>query len=417
MGMRPINGKVRDDRLARLDEVERFFASLDGAPEDYSRARRFAITKLGKREGGRFVEEYLRRDSAEAESASLPHTAVEGPPPRRILVRPRGVESRFKASTLAALVRETFPPREQLLAGILPSAGAGVLGAQKAAGKTLLSAALALDIAKGSPEFLGRRHPTGPVIYITLEHSREEFLCDVLMPLLGADFERRPAWMEDFHLIAVDSDESPALLPHEDRFSWLEGVIAEVRPIFAVLDTWVEFRPPRKGNDLYADDKLHAERVRAIGRAHRCFILLLHHIGKGARGGDPATDLIATTGLPAGLNVVLGLQRAFRSSRATLAVKGNAVAEARLALHWDDTSLRFSPGEGTRGGRPSAKKNVALDWLRERLASGPVLATNLKSESAAICSWRWLVECKAQLGIKTIGAGRTASWKLPGANA
>jgi len=332
-------------------------------------------------------------------------TASTPAPSKPPLTLVRGTVDRQDAS-LAAIVRRAVPRPPHLVADILPQVGAGVLGSAKSAGKSTFAANLSVSMARGDETFLGRKLHGGAVLYIALEHTEAEFL-ELLSHITGEEeLNASPDWFSRFHLIAVDNEAFPLPVEPEARYPWLRDLILRFgKPKVVIVDTWSQFRPAPTGNNLFLDDKRHAEEVRKIGRDLGCFVLLLHHTGKAARGRDPSSDLISTMGLPAGLNVVLGLIRSPGATKATLVCQGNAIPFQRMPLAFYESTLRFGLADAAKVGRHDDERRAAAEFLNKLFANGkPRLAKvvmELAAKAGIECSDKTMNMAKRSLGIKS----------------
>jgi hypothetical protein len=354
-----------------------------GEGDDREVALRAAAKLVGERMAERIVAEALG----------------EAPPRRSLIRRPQGPAPE---GTLAALVRKQFAEKREALAGILPAEGAGIIGGPKSVGKTALALAFALDFARGAESHLGRKLDSGVVVYFAMEHSEHEFQALVLhhLKLMGESLSA--PWLARFHVIARDSAHDPPPEEQAHRFPWVASVLSEKRPRLAVLDTLTELRPPREGNDLFIDDKRVGERLRAMGIETACLIVALFHTKKGAKGRDPAAELVATTGLPAGVGFVHGLMRSHGASRGVLVCSGNFIAPQRIPLAWSDVTRTYSLGDAKEG-RSADAMQAAQAFLLQQLAHGPRRASELLARAAEeeLCSDKTLKKAKAALGIES----------------
>lgn len=294
-----------------------------------------------------------------------------------------------------------------LLDGIIPAEGAGGLIAPPKRKKTWFLLGLAVAVAKSEPTYIGRSLSGGPVLFLALEMTREQLRNRLLrMAPDGA------SGLGAFHYCArgqIGAMEHGGL---DD----LRRKISEIKPALVVLDGWAQFRPAPSGQSLYDADYGAVDKLRALAHECHCAILFAHHVGKRAGGRAPSTDVIGTHGLGAAASFLLSLDHNPRTARGQLIVEGNEVPTDSIPLSWNDQIFRWEPGEARIGHRPDAKLTAAEGWLRETLAQGPVLASEVirAAQEAGVCGERTLRKVKARLGIRSEPpSGPTSKWVLP----
>lgn len=309
--------------------------------------------------------------------------------------------------TAAELLEGDWRAPTYLLDGIIPSEGAGGLIAPPKRKKSWLLLGLAVAVATGEPTYIGRGLSGGPVLYVALEMTREQ-LRNRLMPLspdgasgLGSFYYRARGQIHSMEHGGLDE---------------LREMISDIKPALIVLDGWAQFRPPPSGQSLYDADYGAVDKLRALAHECHCVILFSHHAAKRARGRDPSADVIGTHGLGAAASFLLALDHNPRTVRGQLIVEGNEVPTDRIPLNWNEQTFRWEPGAARAEQRADAKRVAAEEWLREKLAQGPILASEVirAAQEAGICGERTLRTVKARMGIRSIPpSGPTSNWVLP----
>jgi len=310
-----------------------------------------------------------------------------------------------QARTLREVQHQETPAPDHLLKDILPATGAGVLSGPPKVGKSLLARMLALSVADATAElFLGRKLGHGGVLYCDLENDVSGFKA-IIRKLLGeADGP------DSFRVLTRGE------LQKVERggLEQLRQLCMKYRPKLVVLDTYACFRTAPSGQSLYDADYNSMDTLRALGLECGCFILVLHHTSKRARGGDPAANLNATHGLGAAASVLLEVRRAPGSQRGTLTVTGNMVPSQKIPLSFDPETLVWGLG-GFTGGRAPDKLRAAKAFLLEQLKGGPCRYDDLfeSMEEQEVCSLRTLMSAKTELGIISKGKRSDTWWEMP----
>lgn len=309
--------------------------------------------------------------------------------------------------TAAELLEGDWRPPSYLLDRIIPAKGAGGLIGRPVRKKTWLLLGLAVAVAKGEPTYIGRSLSGGPVLFVSLEETRDQLRSR--MKRLTPD---GASGLGSFYYRACGQIRSMEHGGLDD----LREMISAIKPVLVVLDGWAHFRPPPSGQSLYDSDYWPVYKLRALAHECHCVIVFAHHVGKRARGRDPSADVIGTHGLGAAASFLLALDHNPQTVRGQLIVEGNEVPTDRIPLNWNEQTFRWEPGEARAEQRVDVKRVAAEEWLRERLAQGPVLASEVirAAQEAGICGERTLRTVKARMGIQSIPpSGPTSKWVLP----
>ncbi len=351
------------------------------------------------------LEESLKRKGDQEDHGPRPAETKEANRKPKFRLKVNG-KAHVAIAALRELQHEQISIAATLVEGLLPAAGAGMLVGAPFVGKTRFALQLALAVAAGHKTFLDRRLLRGPVLYLALELTKLE-LQDKVREIAGTE-----DWPAAFHYAARGMFPDAVHGGLRELKKWC----GEHKPALVVIDTWAAWRRPPTGQSLYDEDYRAIDELRALGGEVGCFILVNHHAGKKARGGDPTKDVIGTSGLGAGASVMLGLTSQGKPGaiRGVLSMKGNAIPGQRIPLAVDEKPLRWHVGDAKMG-RPNKAKQAALDFLRAELNDGPKRAQDLKRGAVkkGVCKLWTLQHAKKELGIESIGTGSNTRWKLP----
>jgi hypothetical protein len=186
---------------------------------------------------------------------------------------------RIRASILTSEQISSIPPPDPLVNGLLTLNSLAMLYGGSGIGKSFVAADLALHIAHGA-HWQGRPVTPGPVMYVVAEGA--------------ASFGPRLTAWKKHHQLHTE--------PHPIRWvprainlfepSWagaLAEVVAEVRPVMLVVDTYARSIVGAEENSSKDVGHIVAN-LDHIRRAAACCVLLVHHAGKdstaGARGSS-----------------------------------------------------------------------------------------------------------------------------------
>lgn len=180
-------------------------------------------------------------------------------------------QATFHLTPLSALLAEAPEDISYVWEDTLPRSGHSLLVAKPKVGKSTLARNLALKVAGGADQFLGRRIlSAGPVVYLALEEKRGE---------VKKHFERMGA--KDLPIL-IHTGSAP-----EKAIEALRRAIIESKAVLAVVDPLQRLVRMPDLND-YAQVSLVLEPLMQIARDTGCHIMLVHHANKGMgrEGGD-----------------------------------------------------------------------------------------------------------------------------------
>lgn len=175
----------------------------------------------------------------------------------------------------ADFAREAVPPRDELVAGVIPMGNVSSLTGDGGTGKSTVMRQLANSVATGTA-WLGMDVRSGPVIYLSAEDDRDELHRSFrnigvtqnmgrlhLRSLAGADA-----------LLAVPRDRSGVLVPTQ-LFTELDTKIAETGAVAVFIDNAADAFGGNE-NDR-AQVRQFIGMLRGLAVRHRCAVVLLSH--------------------------------------------------------------------------------------------------------------------------------------------
>lgn len=175
----------------------------------------------------------------------------------------------------ADFAREAVPPRDELVAGVIPMGNVSSLTGDGGTGKSTVMRQLANSVATGTA-WLGMDVRSGPVIYLSAEDDRDELHRSFrnigvtqnmgrlhLRSLAGADA-----------LLAVPRDRSGVLVPTQ-LFTELDAKIAETGAVAVFIDNAADAFGGNE-NDR-AQVRQFIGMLRGLAVRHRCAVVLLSH--------------------------------------------------------------------------------------------------------------------------------------------
>lgn len=246
---------------------------------------------------------------------------MEGPSRQRFgvtVVAQSGATQRLRASLLHGHEITTLPDPEPLIEDLLPLDSVAVLWGPPGSGKSLLALDWALHIASGR-EWAGRPTRSGQVLYVVAEGAR-------------GTKQRYESWCEHHGVSEVEAITwmtAPAnILVPEERGTLL-SIVAEVQPIFTVLDTVARHIPGADENSsetmsLVVDTLDDIKRV-TIGTA-----LGVHHSGKDLTAGGRGHS-----SLKGGLDAELSVRTSRSEGRMT------CIVYAEKFKDWEDHRVLY----------------------------------------------------------------------------
>lgn len=204
-----------------------------------------------------------------------------------------GATQRLRSSLLYGHAITDLPDPEPLIEDLLPLDSVAVLWGSPGSGKSLLALDWALHVASGHP-WNGRETRSGRVLYVVAEGAR-------------GTKQRYESWCAHHHVARVDDIvwmTAPANILIPEERGTLLGIVAEVEPIFTVLDTIARHIP---GADENTSDTMSSviDTLDDIKRVTTGTALGVHHSGKDQTAGGRGHSALKG-GLDAELSVKTG---------------------------------------------------------------------------------------------------------------
>ena len=301
-----------------------------------------------------------RRDDAADEAADRPVPFRSAPALRngkRNAPAPAGRSGRDtprrdrpRPIALAELLARPGKAPEWLVDGLLLVGGVSLLVAKPKVGKTTLSRALGLAVARGTP-FLGRTTRQGAVLYLELEDSEE---------MAKEHFGRMGGAAEPLYCHIAGGEEAD--------LDWVGEMIAEFQTRLVIVDTLFKLIRFNDGNDYAQVSRAMAPLI-GLARQTRCHITCLHHAGKGERNGPEA--ILGSTALFGAVDTVLSLEE--HSERRTISTT------QRYGTRLPPTPLTLDPETGwpALGTAPATPAEEPLAARVLAVCTAPVTAPAL----------------------------------------
>jgi len=274
---------------------------------------------LGLSDGGDCVD-WLRAlpDATARDLAKLP----------RLRNRPMPTTSdrraKFTLTPIGELLAEPQETIRWLVDGLLPAGGISVLAARPKAGKSTLARELAVRVACGG-QFLGRATTTGAVFILDLEGKRGESINALRrMGVTAADpikvfFGTAPEG-------ALDDLRAAALAEH---------------PALIEVDTMQRLARVPDLND-YARVTLALDPFIALARDAGAHVMLLHHQGRGGRGGVDSP--MGSTAIAGSVDTILTMRRCKDDTRTLSSVQRYGTDMDETVLTLDSTGHLATAG-------------------------------------------------------------------------
>lgn len=215
---------------------------------------------------------------------------------------------------------------------------------------------------------------------------------------------------------------------------WLDGEIAKANPSLVILDPIQAFITGDVDASNNVDVREFMERLKDIAERRRCAIIVVRHFGKGQhdkamKKGIGATDFVGISRNQFGLArrrddvrgfIVFHMKTNFERGDAMLFTMGDADGRSgqQPKIGFDrfekiDVDAFFAEKPTARGPEQD-EREVAKEFLSDKLAKGPIAATALKSQAEARAISASTLE-RARKDLKVISAkqGKIWFWSLP----
>jgi hypothetical protein len=198
----------------------------------------------------------------------------------------------FSTTTLESLVNKHLPPREYVLAPIIPERGLAMLFASRGVGKTHVGLGIAYAVASGGP-FL-RWHAPKPRRVLYIDGEMPEVLLQERSKALKESSNVQPPSEDYFTYLAMDCQTLGTTINLADQSHQIiiDGILDNFE--FVVIDNISTLVSGGRENDAASWDKMQAWLLQL--RRRGITVLLIHHTGRGenARGTSKREDVLDT---------------------------------------------------------------------------------------------------------------------------
>jgi hypothetical protein len=236
-----------------------------------------------------------------------------------------------------------YQPLEYIAYDILPEGLVLLAGAPKI-GKSFMALDLALTACSGGKrKFLGKY--TVPEDMECLYFAAEDVGRRIHDRILSFK-ENIPGWSEQ----RIITDNSKCTItcqpprPLDKGFcnDLSEYLKAYPKTRLVIVDVYNCIKPSSVagksgGGNAYDIDARLAEPLQQLALAHRCCIMLIHHlrkqgINRGESSGDPFEEISGSMGLPSKADTIMVLKRGIHTNSATLYIRGRETQEQKIEL-------------------------------------------------------------------------------------
>lgn len=193
--------------------------------------------------------------------------------------------------------------------------GVTLLGGAPKSGKTLLAMQLGMALSSGSP-FLGLETKKVKALYLAIEDSQQSF-------------------HERYHQFNSDLNANCLFRFGQTTLEELEIILREHPDIgCVVIDTFALFR---KNKEIqYQQEYEEIKQIRELALRFQCAMILIHHTKKSYNSKEPFNGFLGSSGLTAGVDAMIILERTSQQKRAVLSVTGKNQASHQLSLALDE---------------------------------------------------------------------------------
>lgn len=229
-----------------------------------------------------------------------------------------------------------------IVPGIIPQ-GVTLLVSSPKQGKSFLCLELALAVATGG-KVLGLDVEAHEVLYLALEDTRQRVHDRLANMLQGASAPEQLRFM--FQWMRGNGSEFNSLR------QWLE-TYPGTRLI--IIDTLVKFSSWKQNN--YNADYQHISKFKAIADRYKIALILVHHLRK-TEAKDICDRMSGSNGLLAGADTSVILDRQRFQGDATLRITGRDLANAEMALKFNDQTCSWEVKEGEENNMTPERQEI-----------------------------------------------------------
>lgn len=245
--------------------------------------------------------------------------------------------------------------------------GAYLLSGAPKCGKTILATQIAVAVASGETIF-NRKVNKGIVVYCGFEDTRQSFSkrCVNINSISSNDFEENIIYYPERNYINSIFDDIKSQV---DDFSKVKLVIIDTFQLLKDCDDRVY---------SYNSDYDIIEPIDKLAIENNICILLLHHNRK-QKSKDPFEQISGTTGLTAGCEGMLLLEKSIENSEGELHIRGRHQRENKLILLLREQKWEYCSEEKPNDDfTPSPLVQAVIDMFANGNTSWYGSATELK---------------------------------------
>jgi hypothetical protein len=256
-------------------------------------------------------------------------------------------------TSAADLLVRVFPPARFVIPGLLPE-GLYLLCGKPKLGKSWLALAWCASVALGGKVLGSIPVERGEALYLALEDN-EIRLQTRLRKLLDGS-----AIAEQLRGLDVVT-KWPRL--HEGGLDLLRNwLVSHPEARLIVVDTLARVRPPQKSSaNIYQDDYLAMEGLKALADEFHVAVVVIHHTRKSS-AIDILDEVSGTTGLTGATDGTIILKRERSRADAELrAIARDLENDVELALRWDKLTAQWI----SLGGAEEFRQSQARSWVVE----------------------------------------------------
>jgi hypothetical protein len=309
--------------------------------------------------------------------------------------------------TAAQLQQVQFPPRRQVVAGILPE-GCYLLAGPPKVGKSYFGLEIGLAITSGGPCLGGLIPDPGSALYLILEGGRRRHQ-ERLRNLVGNVVQ----WPTNFHHADKwprqkgDGDKTKVECGIEYLDAWCD-MHPDARVV--IIDILEKFRPPRC-RDIYKADYDALAALAAFAERRAILVVVLHHTRKGS-SIDPVEEISGTQGIAGGADGYLVFRRTGFNRANLIRGGGRDVAPAEWAMSFSGETFRWTILGDVDEVRAKNDRKRILEFLDENpnhAFSVSNIVTNAELAGSRGSIWKQLSRMAKAGEIKRTGRDRYQS--------
>ncbi|GGL16436.1 AAA family ATPase [Mangrovihabitans endophyticus] len=335
--------------------------------------------------------------------AERPALRIAGPDDAAAVLSAIDKPARLRTSwTAADIMAMEFAPPRWAVPGVIAEGFTLLCGPPKV-GKSWMSLALGVDVARGDPAFGTIDVEPGPVLYLALEDTARR-LQTRLRKVLGD--RPAPAGL-------TLATQCPPLPQGGDQAiaAWLDR---HPRARLVIIDVFAKLRGnSAPGASAYDADYAAVGRAKKIADDHGVAVVAVHHVRK-AGADDFLSEVSGTNGLAGAADATLVLKRARNQGDGVLHVTGRDVDENEYPLTFDPAAGAWRMLDGPAGDYQLSDTRAAiLRYLRHAPGSTPkVIAEGVGLKADTVRQ-----NCTRMLADGQVAAEPGGRYRVPGVTA